>query len=556
MPNKKFRIFDSDALKNIHQRVFFSIVVFIIFYSLVFFQIYNIMIFSKYFNGELLKKNIQIKQTENRGEIFDRNGVLLASTIKSYSLFARPKKIKEIDSLSKKLEEILSIPQNEIKSKLSKDTNFVWIKRNIIPREHQEIINLGEIGLQTKPENKRVYPHRELTSHIVGFDNIDGKGLSGIEKGLQNKLDSGENINLSVDIRIQNSVRNELIKTIQKFSAQSGSAIVMNITTGEILSMVNYPDFDPNFRDKILTKNQFNNATQGVFEMGSTFKPITMAIALDKNIVDLEMLFDVSQPIKLGKYIINDFTSYKGKLNVKGIIVKSSNIGAAKIAQLIGKKNQIEYFKKFGFFDEIDLELDETQKPLFPNHWKEIETMTMGYGHGFAVTPLHLCQAYASMVNGGFMVKSTLLKNNNQAISDRVINSSTSDQIKSLLRSVILETKYTGPNARIAGYELGGKTGTAELLINGHYSSHANLASFISVFPISNPKYLVFAMVIGPKKIEETYFNNTGGWVAAPLVKDIILEMIKILGIPPRSNTNKLKASNDRYPVMNSNVTL
>ena len=190
MPNKKFRIFDSDALKNIHQRVFFSIVVFIIFYSLVFFQIYNIMIFSKYFNGELLKKNIQIKQTENRGEIFDRNGVLLASTIKSYSLFAHPKKIKEIDSLSKKLEEILSIPQNEIKSKLSKDTNFVWIKRNIIPREHQEIINLGEIGLQTKPENKRVYPHRELTSHIVGFDNIDGKGLSGIEKGLQNKLDS------------------------------------------------------------------------------------------------------------------------------------------------------------------------------------------------------------------------------------------------------------------------------------------------------------------------------------------------------------------------------
>ena len=304
----------------------------------------------------MLKKNIQIKQTENRGEIFDRNGVLLASTIKSYSLFAHPKKIKEIDSLSKKLEEILSIPQNEIKSKLSKDTNFVWIKRNIIPREHQEIINLGEIGLQTKPENKRVYPHRELTSHIVGFDNIDGKGLSGIEKGLQNKLDSGENINLSVDIRIQNSVRNELIKTIQKFSAQSGSAIVMNITTGEILSMVNYPDFDPNFRDKILTKNQFNNATQGVFEMGSTFKPITMAIGLDKNIIDLEMLFDVSQPIKLGKYIINDFTPYKGKLNVKGIIVKSSNIGAAKIAQLIGKKNQIEYFKKFGFFDEIDLD--------------------------------------------------------------------------------------------------------------------------------------------------------------------------------------------------------
>ena len=290
--------------------------------------------------------------------------------------------------------------------------------------------------------------------------------------------------------------------------------------------------------------------------MGSTFKPITMAIGLDKNIVDLEMLFDVSQPINLGKYTINDFTPYKGKLDVKGIIVKSSNIGAAKIANRIGKKNQIEYFKRFGFFKAIDLELDETQKPLSPNHWKKIETMTIGYGHGFAVTPLHLCQAYASIVNGGFIVKPTLLKNNDQIISHRIIKSSTSEHVKSLLRSVILETKYTGPNAKIEGYELGGKTGTAELLRNGDYSSSLNLASFISVFPISNPKYLVLAMVMDPKKIEETYFNNTGGWVAAPLVRNIILEMIKILGIPPSLNSNKLKASFESYVVTNSNATL
>ena len=182
--------------------------------------------------------------------------------------------------------------------------------------------------------------------------------------------------------------------------------------------------------------------------------------------------------------------------------------------------------------------------------------MTIGYGHGFAITPLHLCQAYASIVNGGFIVKPTLLIKDYQTITNRIIKSSTSDQIRDLLRSVILETKYTGPNARIKGYELGGKTGTAELLSNGKYSSNSNLASFIGVFPISNPKYLVLAMVMDPKKIEETYYNNTGGWVAAPLVKDIILEMIKILGIPPRSNTNKLKANNNRYPVTNSNVTL
>ena len=549
---KKIIIFDSDTLKNIHKRIFFSITVFITIFSIIFFRIYYIMILEKL--PQIINQNTL---TEDRGKIFDRNGVLLASTIKSYSLFAHPKKIKETDNLSKKLEEILAIPQNQIKSILSKDLSFVWIKRKITPREHQEIINLGEVRLQTKPEKKRVYPHREIASHIVGFSNIDGKGLSGIEKSFQNKLDSGENITLSIDIRIQNSTRSELIKTIKKFSAHSGLSIVMDISSGEILSMVNYPDFDPNISDKLLTKNQFNSATQGVFEMGSTFKPITMAIGLDKNIIDLEMLFDVSKPIRLSKkYTINDFTPYNGKLDVKGIILKSSNIGAAKIAKRIGKENQIEYFKRFGFFDTIDIELDETQKPLSPKPWKSIETMTIGYGHGFAVTPLHLCQAYASIVNGGLKVKPTLLKNNYQNISDRIINSSTSTQIKNLLRSVILETKYTGPNARIEGYDLGGKTGTAEQLTNGHYNSDSNLASFISVFPMSEPKYLVLAMVMDPKKIEETYFNNTGGWVAAPLVKNIILEIIKILGIAPYSNTNKLKAQNDINLVTNTNVTL
>jgi len=549
--SNKIILFDSNALKNIHKRVFVSITVFMVVFSIIFFRIFDIMIFEN--SSKIIENNIQIKE---RGKIFDRNGILLASTIKSYSLFAYPKKIKEIEKLSKKLEVILAISQDQIKSKLLKDKNRVWIKRNITPREHQEIINLGEIGLQTEPEKKRIYPYREATSHIVGFSNIDGKGMSGIEKGLQNKLDLGENIFLSIDIRIQNSTRNELIKTIQKFSAESGSAIVMNIKSGEILSMINYPDFDPNQSDNLLTKYQFNNATQGVFEMGSTFKPITMAIGLDKNIIDLDMLFDVTHPIRLGKYTINDFNPYKGKLDIKGIIVKSSNIGTAKIAKKIGKENQIMYFKQFGFFDKIDLEINETQKPLSPNHWKTIETMTIGYGHGFAVTPLHLCQAYSSIVNGGFKVKPTLIKNNIETKLDRIINLSTSNQIKNLLRSVIVETKYTGPNARIVGYELGGKTGTAEQLRNGSYISNSNLALFISVFPISNPKYLVFAMVMDPKKIKETYYNNTGGWVAAPLVKNIILELINILGIPPLSNINKFKASNDKYLVTNSNVTL
>ena len=193
--------------------------------------------------------------------------------------------------------------------------------------------------------------------------------------------------------------------------------------------------------------------------------------------------------IKIGKYTINDHKPHDGKLSVKDIIVASSNIGAAKIAKKIGKDVQLEYFKKLGFFEKINLEINETQKPLTPNHWKEIETMTIGYGHGFAITPLHLCLAYASMVNGGFKTTATLIKNNNHIKNNRIISLETSNNIKRLLRSVILESKYTGPNARIKGYELAGKTGTAELLNNGNYSINSNLASFISVFPISNPKY-------------------------------------------------------------------
>lgn len=552
MSDKKFKIFDSDSLKKIHKRVFLSISIFVILFSIIFIRISNTMIFLKYFDNKLQTNQ---SQAIERGKIFDRNGVLLASTIKSYSLFAHPKKIKNVNKLSDNLEKILLIPNKKIKSKLLKNTKFVWLKRNISPRQHQQIINLGNIGLQTKIEKIRLYPHNNIISHVVGFTNIDGKGLSGIESGLDNKLSSGEDVQLSIDIRLQDSVRNEMITILEKFSAESGLSIILDITNGEILSMVSYPDFNPNFLDKILPENQFNSATQGVYDMGSTFKPLTVAIGYDKKIINSNMLFDVSKPIKFGKYSINDYSPYKGKLDVKDIIVKSSNIGAAKIAKKIGKENQIEYFKKFGFFDKIDLEINETAKPLVPQNWKVLETMTIGYGYGFAITPLHLCKAYASIVNDGFKVYPTLLINRDIMRLKKIVNTSTSKQVTRLLRSVVLETKYTGPLVKINGYELGGKTGTAELLTNHGYSSNSNLASFISIFPISKPKYLVLAMIKDPKKIKETNYNNTGGWVAAPLVKKIILNMIKIYGIPSTSEKNILKASNDKFIIKNKNAT-
>ena len=278
-----------------------------------------------------------------------------------------------------------------------------------------------------------------------------------------------------------------------------------------------------------------------------------MAIGLDKNIIDEKMLFDVSRPLYISGYTINDFTPYDGKLDVKGIIVNSSNIGTAKIAKKIGKKNQIEFFKKIGFFDEIKFELKETQKPKKPKYWGKTETMTIGYGYGFAVTPLHLCQAYGTIANRGFMVNPTLLKKENiNSYNERVVKLSTSDKINKLLRSVIMETKYTGPRVKIPGYDIGGKTGTAEI----NYGSGKNRTLFISLFPVANPKYLILAMVNDPKKIKETNYNNTGAWVAAPLVKRIMTEMIKILNIAPTIDVDLLNAKKQEIYLNKKNVII
>ncbi|PPR47230.1 MAG: Peptidoglycan synthase FtsI [Alphaproteobacteria bacterium MarineAlpha5_Bin9] len=537
---KNIKIFDSDALKNIHGRVFLSITVFIVFFLLVFIQIFNVMIIQNYFSIEKKISNNHEKNKIDKGNIFDRNGVLLASTILNYSLYVKPDKIKDIKGLTKKLSKILNLPSQDLSKKLSSKRR-IRIKNNISPKQHKEIINLGEIALITEVEKKRIYPLGEITSHIVGFTDLDGNGLTGIEKGLEDELNLGKDIYLSIDFRIQNVVRNELIKSIEKFSAQSAISLVMDIQTGEIISLVNYPDFDPNIHDIKMSKYEFNSATQGLYEMGSTFKPLTIAMGLEKNIINDNMKFDVSKPIKIGKYQIQDFEPYEGEISIKDVIVMSSNIGAAKIALLIGKDNQRNFFDKLGFFDKIDLEIKETIKPKEPINWKNTEIMTMGYGYGIAISPLHLCQAYASIINGN-SIKPTLIKNKKTSLK-KFYKKTTSNRIKNLLRSVIIENEITGKLSNIPGYELAGKTGTAEYFPG----SDKNRASFIGVFPISQPKYLVFAIVNDPKGIKETYYYNTGGWVAAPLVKNIIENIIKIFSLPPTSSEDLLKAKKHSF---------
>ena len=535
--NKPF-LFDSDSLKNFHKRIFFSVLVFTFCFSSAFCRITYISI-SSYFDNPL---EINIKHNITRGNIYDRNGLVLAATVNSKSLYAEANKIKNIDIISKKLETILNINKEIIQRKLSSRKNFIYIKRNITPLEHQKIIDLGEIHLKFENEKKRLYPYENSISHLVGFVDIDQNGQTGIERFYNKSLLSSSDIFLSLDINLQQSVRTNLIETIKHYKAESGLALVLDISNGEVLSSVSYPDFNPNNKD-LNENNLINRVIQSNYEMGSTFKPLTAANGFDYGVINSEMIFDIKKSVKG----VRDHDTYKedGLYNVEKIVVESSNIGTAQIALKIGKEFQKDFLNKLGFFEKIEVESFETEQPLAnPNNWGLHETTRIGFGHSFSITPLHLVKAYATLANKGYTVNPTFIINKKTKLEKNILlKKETSDYFLNLLNAVITKTVFTGPRVKIEGYMIGGKTGTSELLNpNGGYYKDRNMTSFIGIFPINNPKYIVYTAIEYPKKPKNTKQRMTGAVVNAPLVKKIILEMIKILNLPPYNEDNLLKA--------------
>ncbi len=536
--SRKF-LFDSDSLKNFHKRIFFSVLVFLFCFFSVFYRISFITI-SSYFDSPT---EVKLEKKENRGIIYDRNGIVLAASIESKSLSARPKFINNANHLAKELTKIIDIDENILKDKLSSGKKFVWLKRNITPIEHQKIIDLGEINLEFHNESKRIYPFKNSASHIVGFVNIDQIGQKGIERSFNKNLSNAKDVTLSIDINLQQSIRHYLLETISHYKAESGLAIVMDISNGQILSSVSYPDFDPNNNDSFSKDNLMNRVIQANYEMGSTFKPLTAVNGFDYGIIEPNMVFDVKKSIKG----VNDHDSYKddGLYNVEKIVVESSNIGTAQIALKIGKKNQKEFLKKLGFFEKIDTELLEVEKPLAnPNNWREHETTRIGFGHSFSITPLHLVKAYASLSNNGNIVNPTFVLNSKNKSSQKILlREDSSKYFLNLLNAVITKTKFTGPRVKIEGYNIGGKTGTSELIdSSGRYYKDRNMTSFISVFPINKPNYVVYTAISYPKKPIESNQRMTGAVVNAPLVKKIIFEMIKILNLPSIRHDDFIKA--------------
>ncbi len=475
----------------------------------------------------------------SRADIVDRNGELLASNLTSASLFANPRMIDDAAGVAAKLAAVLpDIERSEVLARLSSDRSFVWIKRHLTPKQQYQVNSLGLPGLAFQAEQRRVYPDGPLFAQVLGYTGIDNRGLAGIEKYFDDELSrraaaAAKPLQLALDVRVQHALKDELARAVRRFHAIGGAGLVLDARSGELLAMVSLPDFDPNQLDAEDEQARFNRATLGVYELGSVFKIFTAAMALDNGTVSLADGYDASQPIHVARYTIRDDHPKKRWLSVPEIFVYSSNIGAAKMALDVGGVEQKAFLDRLGLLRRPDLELPEVGLPLYPSRWRDINTMTIAFGHGIAVSPLQLVCAVAATVNGGVLVRPTLLKQERAAepVGERVMSARTSTAMRRLMRLVV--EQGTGKQAAAPGYLVGGKTGTAEKIGAAGYQRRKLVSSFVGAFPMNAPRYIVFALLDEPEGIKETYNFATAGWTSAPVVARVVTRIAPLLGIAP-----------------------
>jgi len=469
-----------------------------------------------------------------RADIVDRNGVLLATSLPTASLFVDPTAVLNPEEAANKLITVLdNLNREDILAKLNSKGRFVWIVRNLTPEQHYQINRLGLPGFSFQRGERRVYPHGRLASHVLGLIDVDGRGIAGLEQYFERGLRTANSVRVSMDIRIQAILLQELNDTVKKFRAIGAAGLVMDVNSGEVVAMVSLPDFDPNAQASVNGEKAFNRATKGVYEMGSTFKLFTAAMALDSGTVNMQSGYDASRPIKVGRFTINDYHGKNRWLSVPEIIVYSSNIGAAKMAMDVGAKGQQEFLGRLGLLKPAALELPEVGKPLTPGRWRDINTMTISYGHGIAVTPVQLAAGISAVVNGGIYRSPTLIAQDADSPRKgrRVLSAETSEQMRTLMRMVV--QSGTGRKAAVKGYAVGGKTGTADKQVGRGYAKKVNISSFVGAFPIEAPRYVVLVVVDEPKGNEDTFNYATGGWVAAPAFGRVVNRMATLVGMAP-----------------------
>jgi cell division protein FtsI (penicillin-binding protein 3) len=482
-----------------------------------------------------------------RPDIVDRNGVLLATDVAVASLYADPSKIIDIDEAIELLTATVpDLDAKELRRKLTTSKRFAWLKRQVAPEERDAVYNLGIPGVGYVNERRRVYPQGRLGSHVVGYVDLDTKGIAGIEKYMDDQgalytaslaepsEHKSQPAQMSIDIRVQAALIDELQKAIEKFRAIAGGGIVMDIDTGEVLSLVSLPDFNPNQEKKSFTKEQQNKMTSGVYELGSVIKAVTFAMAFDYGVATMSKSYDARFPLVIGSARINDFHAQRRVLTVPEVFTNSSNIGTAKMALEVGIEGHQEFLRRVGLFDRLQTELPESAKPLLPRRWSKLATATAAFGHGFAVQPLQGAAVVAGLLNGGHMMTPTFLKRNAEdamAMAQTIVKPSTAEALRYLFR--LNATEGSAGKANVIGYRVGGKTGTAEKVVNGRYSKDKRLASFIGAFPMDKPKYLLLVMLDEPKPTPETYGFATSGWNAVPTAGKIIERIAPMLGVEP-----------------------
>ena len=497
----------------------------------------------------------QILQTlTKRADILDRNGSILATNLITNALYAKPNLMIDKQTAAKELVKIFpDLKLLNLINQFEGTKKFIWIKRKISPEQMQAVHELGEPGLKFGPREMRLYPNGRLAAHVLGgvrygrqsVHSAELVGSAGVElqfdKFLQDELGSGDPLILSLDLGVQSAIGHVLQGGMQLMNAKGAAAILMDIHSGEIISMVSLPDFDPNDRvQKVSKKNGsqsslFNKAVQGRYELGSVFKVFTAAMALEDGIVNQNTLVDTSSPIIWGKHRISNYHRLPEELSFTDVIVKSSNTGTSRLAKELGGVRQKEFLTNLGFFESTGIELIEGKQitSQYPSNWSEISTMTISYGHGISSSPLHLAAAFASVLNGGLKVNPTLLKRNGtDKIRKRVIRSDVSQTLINILYQVV--ERGTASAARVHGYSVAGKTGTAKKVKpTGGYYNKKNITTFASVFPAEAPKYVLLVTLDEPVVMTGLKSRRTAGWTAAPISSEIIYRAAPLLGVRP-----------------------
>ena len=488
-----------------------------------------------------------------RADITDRNGTLLATNIVTAALYAQPRQLIDPERTARALATIFpDLDRETLLKGFTDGRKFLWIRRSVSPEQRQAVHDIGEPGLLFGPRETRLYPNGAVAAHILGgtsfgregVDAAEIVGVAGVEKSFDERLRdpalTGEPLRLSIDLDLQAALEEVLAKGMADLSAKGAVGILMEARTGRLRAMASLPDFDPNLRPALPVSGDpadsplFNRAVQGRYELGSVFKPFTVALGLEKGIISPSTMVETKGPMKWGRFTIRDFHDYGPRLTVEDVLVQSSNIGTAHIALAEGAAAQQDFLRRLGLLDGLPVELAETAraKPLLPGKWSDLTTMTVSYGHGLAVSPLHLATAYASLMNGGHRVRPTLVDGSGPVDGERIVSERTSRQLRDMLRQVVV--RGTAKLADVPGYDIAGKTGTADKpLPSGGYARDKVFSTFAAVFPAKDPEYVLVIALDEPSNTDHGISIRTAGYTSAPLVAEAVRRIAPLMGMPP-----------------------